>query len=140
MNSRSQTKIRKIQQTNLLAEERYLKAKRLLKENPEGGIETCLTTAEIEIPSECSSTYTPEDGGVSGFGACVTKLIDLYATDSTNLEKVCKCISDNTPVDVDIMTKTLMKTACQGIGGMMKTGTDILKKGTDILSGGGIKF
>ena len=131
MNSRSQTKIRKIQQINLLAEERYFKAKRLLKENPDGGIETCLTTAEIEVPTECSSTYTPEDGGISGFGACVTKLIDLYATDSTKLEKVCKCLTENAPTDLDIMTKTMMKNACQGIGGLIKTGTDILK-GTGI--------
>jgi hypothetical protein len=59
MNSRSQTKIRKIQQINLLAEERYLKTKGLLYEGPQEDILKCFTDNGVDqtmIPPSCTET------------------------------------------------------------------------------------
>jgi hypothetical protein len=62
-NSRSQTKIRKTQQVNLIAEQRYLKQKGLLTENIDVFME-CFDTFGLtidQIPQSCMSVTNKEE-------------------------------------------------------------------------------
>lgn len=126
MNSRSQTKIKKIQQTNLLVEERYLKSKGLLYETPQEDILKCFTDNSVDlsmIPSTCT-------GGTPNITSCVTDLQTVIKNMPEDKKiKMTTCLKD-------LLTNNVGKTIQKGV----EVGTDILKKGTDILSGGGIKF
>ena len=125
MNSRSQTKIRRIQQTNLLAEERYLKSKGLLYEGPQEDILKCFTDNQVDlsmIPSTCT-------GGTPNITPCVTALQTVIKNMPEDKKiKMTTCLKD-------LLTNNVGKTIQKGV----EVGTDILKKGSDIL-GGGIKF
>lgn len=131
MNSRSQTKIRKIQQTNLLAEERYLKSKGLLYEGPQEDILKCFTDNGVDqsmIPTSCSGTTFD----ITACAAALPKVIEKIPEDKK--EKIKTCLMNLATINIDFsdIQKTIEKAK--------EVGTDILKKGTDIFGGGGIKF
>ena len=82
MNSGSQSKIRKIQEINLISERRYLKNKSLLNEAMQEDIITCLQTAagiteaEIMALAPCSELQqNPSDS--TKVQACVTSVIGV---------------------------------------------------------------
>ena len=90
MNSRSQSKIRKIQEINLISERRYLKNKSLLNEAMQEDIITCLQTAagiteaEIMALAPCSELQqNPSDS--TKVQACVTSVIGVATNKNINI-------------------------------------------------------
>jgi hypothetical protein len=126
MNSRSQTKIRKIQQTNLLAEERYLKTKGLLYEGSQEEVLKCFTDNGVEeslIPDSCKTKGVGQKFDITACAAALPGVITSVPEDKQEALKTCLM----NLVDFGDIQNTINK----GI----KIGTDILK-GTGI----GIKF
>ena len=81
-NSRSQTKIRKTQSLNLIAEQRYLKNKGLLRESSDDFME-CFDQLELtmdQLPAQCMSITTKED-----FIACKNEINQFVMQSKQNL-------------------------------------------------------
>ena len=81
-NSRSQTKIRKTQSLNLIAEQRYLKNKGLLRESSDDFME-CFEQLELtmdQLPAQCMSITTKED-----FIACKNEINQFVMQSKQNL-------------------------------------------------------
>lgn len=81
-NSRSQTKIRKTQTLNLIAEQRYLKNKGLLRESSDDFME-CFDQLELtmdQLPAQCMSITTKED-----FVACKNEINQFVMQSKQNL-------------------------------------------------------
>jgi hypothetical protein len=130
MNSRSQTKIRKIQQINLLAEERYLKTKGLLYEGPQEDVLKCFTDNGVEeslIPDSCNPQGVGQKFDITACAAALPGVITSVPEDKQEALKTCLMNLVTMNVDFGDIQNTINK----GI----KMGTDILK-GTGI----GIKF
>jgi hypothetical protein len=127
MNSRSQTKIRKIQQTNLLAEERYLKTKGLLYEGSQEDVLKCFTDNEVDvslIPPSCN----PGVGQNFDVTACAKALPGVIAKIPEDKQEALKtCLMNLVTINIDF--SDIQNTINKGI-----------KLGTDILKGTGIKF
>lgn len=92
-NSRSQTKIRKTQSLNLIAEQRYLKNKGLLRESSDDFME-CFEQLELtmdQLPAQCMSITTKED-----FIACKNEINQFVIQSKQNLvprlEKFFTCM------------------------------------------------
>lgn len=92
-NSRSQTKIRKTQSLNLIAEQRYLKNKGLLRESSDDFME-CFDQLELtrdQLPAQCMSITTKED-----FIACKNEINQFVMQSKQNLvprlEKFFTCM------------------------------------------------
>ena len=92
-NSRSQTKIRKTQSLNLIAEQRYLKNKGLLRESSDDFME-CFEQLELtmdQLPAQCMSITTKED-----FIACKNEINQFVMQSKQNLvprlEKFFTCM------------------------------------------------
>ena len=92
-NSRSQTKIRKNQSLNLIAEQRYLKNKGLLRESSDDFME-CFDQLELtmdQLPAQCMSITTKED-----FIACKNEINQFVMQSKQNLvprlEKFFTCM------------------------------------------------
>ena len=92
-NSRSQTKIRKTQSLNLIAEQRYLKNKGLLRESSDDFME-CFEQLELtmgQLPAQCMSITTKED-----FIACKNEINQFVMQSKQNLvprlEKLFTCM------------------------------------------------
>ena len=120
MNSRSQTKIRKIQQINLLAEERYLKTKGLLYEGPQEEVQKCFADNDVDqsmIPASCSGT-------TFDITACAAALPGVITSVPEDKQEALKaCLMNLVTMNVDF-------------GDIQNT----INKGIDILKGTGIKF
>jgi len=128
MNSRSQTKIRKIQQTNLLAEERYLKTKGLLYEGPQEDIQECFTNNEVDvslIPPSCNPQGVGQKFDVTACAAALPGVIAKIPEDKQEALKTC--LMNLVTINIDF--SDIQNTINKGI-----------KLGTDILKGTGIKF
>ena len=127
MNSRSQTKIRKIQQINLLAEERYLKTKGLLYEGSQEDVLKCFTDNGVEeslMPPSCN----PGVGQKFDITACAAALpgvIEKIPEDKK--EKIKTCLMNLATINIDF-------------GDIQKTIQKGIEIGTDILKNTGIKF
>ena len=124
MNSRSQTKIRKIQQINLLAEERYLKTKGLLYEGPQEDILKCFTDNGVDqtmIPPSCTETKFD----ITTCSAALPGVIEKIPEDKK--EKIKTCLMNLATINIDF-------------GDIQKTIQKGIEIGTDILKGTGIKF
>jgi hypothetical protein len=124
MNSRSQTKIRKIQQINLLAEERYLKTKGLLYEGPQEDILKCFTDNGVDqtmIPPSCTETKFD----ITACAAALPGVIEKIPEDKK--EKIKTCLMNLATINIDF-------------GDIQKTIQKGIEIGTDILKGTGIKF
>jgi hypothetical protein len=81
-NSRSQTKIRKTQTLNLVAEQRYLKNKGLLRESSDDFME-CFDQLGLtmdQLPARCMSITTKED-----FVACKNEINQFVMKSKQNL-------------------------------------------------------
>jgi hypothetical protein len=81
-NSRSQTKIRKTQTLNLVAEQRYLKNKGLLRESSDDFME-CFDQLGLtmdQLPARCMSITTKED-----FVACKNEINQFVMQSKQNL-------------------------------------------------------
>ena len=81
-NSRSQTKIRKTQSLNLIAEQRYLKNKGLLRESSDDFME-CFDQLELtmeQLPARCVSITTKED-----FVSCKDEINQFVIQSKQNL-------------------------------------------------------
>lgn len=81
-NSRSQTKIRKTQSLNLIAEQRYLKNKGLLRESSDDFME-CFDQLGLtmdQLPARCMSITTKED-----FVACKNEINQFVMQSKQNL-------------------------------------------------------
>ena len=81
-NSRSQTKIRKTQTLNLVAEQRYLKNKGLLRESSDDFME-CFDQLGLtmdQLPARCMSITTKED-----FVACKNEIKQFVMQSKQNL-------------------------------------------------------
>ena len=92
-NSRSQTKIRKTQTLNLVAEQRYLKNKGLLRESSDDFME-CFDQLGLtmdQLPARCMSITTKED-----FVACKNEINQFVIQSKQNLvprlEKFFTCM------------------------------------------------
>lgn len=92
-NSRSQTKIRKIQSVNLIAEQRYLKNKGLLKENI-NDFKDCFYRfglSDDEIPQSCRSITNREE-----FVKCKndinTALVSMGRPSGQSFESLFTCL------------------------------------------------
>ena len=92
-NSRSQKKIRKTQSLNLIAEQRYLKNKGLLRESSDDFME-CFEQLELtmdQLPAQCMSITTKED-----FIACKNEINQFVMQSKQNLvprlEKFFTCM------------------------------------------------
>ena len=81
-NSRSQTKIRKTQSLNLIAEQRYLKNKGLLRESSDDFMECFdqLGLTRDQLPAQCMSITTKED-----FIACKNEINQFVMQSKQNL-------------------------------------------------------
>ena len=92
-NSRSQTKIRKTQSLNLIAEQRYLKNKGLLRESSDDFMECFdqLGLTRDQLPAQCMSITTKED-----FIACKNEINQFVMQSKQNLvprlEKFFTCM------------------------------------------------
>lgn len=118
MKNRSQTKIRKVQQVNLLSEQRYLKSKGLINEGPMEDIQKCFSDAGLDINqfSACKPSNVADQQ--IDPQACI-KQIQQKAQDPTMGPKVISVVTCATSKMPDLI----------------KMGTDIFKTGTDILGG-----
>jgi len=128
MNSRSQTKIRKIQQTNLLVEERYLKTKGLLYEGPQDEILKCFTDNEVDtnlIPPSCNPQGVGQKFDITACAAALPGVIGSIPEDKQEVLKTC--LMNLVTINIDF--SDIQNTINKGI-----------KLGTDILKGTGIKF
>ena len=121
MNSRSQTKIRKIQQINLLAEERYLKTKGLLYEGSQEDVLKCFTDNGVEeslMPPSCN----PGVGQKFDITACAAALPGVITSVPEDKQEALKaCLMNLVTMNVDF-------------GDIQNT----INKGMDILKGTGI--
>lgn len=140
LQSRSQTKIKKMRELNLLAEQRYLSSKKILNEGIEEDLQKCFGDAGIDfekIPPACISTDTKPDviGCVTGLIAVVSEISTEKRTDF----KTCTCdvISKNFGDQTDSKSTNTIKTFCGTLGDMINTGVDILKGGIGGIFGGG---
>jgi hypothetical protein len=81
-NSRSQTKIRRTQQVNLLAEQRYLRSKGIIMESDNDFMECFnkLGLAMDQIPQSCMSIQTKED-----FLSCRNEINQFVLNSKQNL-------------------------------------------------------
>jgi len=127
MNSRSQTKIRKIQQTNLLIEERYLKSKGLLYEGPQEDILECFTEHGVDesmIPPSCVGG---DKFDITACAAALPGVIEEIPEDKR--EELKNCLMNLVTINIDF-------------GKIQKGVNDILKTGIDIFGGKntGIKY
>ena len=128
MNSRSQTKIRKIQQINLLAEERYLKTKGLLYEGPQEEVLKCFTDNGVEeslIPDSCNPKGVGQKFDITACAAALPGVIEKIPEDKK--EKIKTCLMNLATINIDF-------------GDIQKTIQKGIEIGTDILKGTGIKF
>jgi hypothetical protein len=128
MNSRSQTKIRKIQQINLLAEERYLKTKGLLYEGPQEEVLKCFTDNGVEeslIPDSCNPKGVGQKFDITACAAALPGVIEKIPEDKK--EKIKTCLTNLATINIDF-------------GDIQKTIQKGIEIGTDILKGTGIKF
>lgn len=117
MNSRSQSKIRKIQEINLISERRYLKNKSLLNEATQGDIMTCLQTAagitkeEFEALAPCLELQqNPTDQ--TKIQPCITAVIGV-GTKKLNID-----IFDPIGSGKKVMELTQKIMACASEAGM----------------------
>lgn len=103
-NSRSQTKIRKIQSVNLIAEQRYLKNKGLLKENIDDFMQ-CFDQFGLtpdQIPQSCMAITTKDD-----FISCKNEinLAMMKMNRSGELQPLLSCLetkAQNSGIFIDI--------------------------------------
>lgn len=117
MNSRSQSKIRNTNKANILAEQRYLKSKNLIRENND--LTQCFTDAGLDVSnfSYCisSGTMGPDRD------KCIEQIKNTI-TDTEKLKELMTCAS--TKIDLGDIINT-------GIN----TGIDILNKLPNIFGG-----
>ena len=116
--NRSYSKIRKTQQVNLLAEQRYLASKGLLKEESIDDITTCFSNAGLDV---------------NDFTSCVPSKV---ADQQVNIQACIKQIQEKAS-DPTIGLKVTQVIACltSKMPDLFKMGTDILKTGSDIFTG-----
>jgi hypothetical protein len=93
-NSRSQTKIRKTQQVNLLAEERYLRQKGLLSESTIEDFMECFDANGLtmdQIPQSCKSINNKEE-----FVKCKndinTAMVSMVKPSGQSFESLFSCL------------------------------------------------
>lgn len=118
MKNRSQTKIRKVQQVNLLSEQRYLKSKGLINEGPMEDIQKCFSDAGLDINQFSACTPSNVADQQIDVKACINQ-IQQKAQDPTMGPEVISVVTCATSKMPDLF----------------KMGTDIFKTGIDILGG-----
>lgn len=116
--NRSYSKIRKVQQVNLLSEQRYLKSKGLLNEGPMEDIEQCFLDAGLNI---------------NDFSACRPSNVADKQIDP----KACISQIQKKTKDPEIGTKVISVVTCatKKMPDLLNIGIDILKTGSDIFGG-----